>query len=60
LKIPRFCKRNIFNGEHYWEVGKHGLGKKKLKKDIMNCGWEIEKFYTVKGSPVHLMIVLKK
>ncbi len=32
LRIPHFWKKNSFDGQHYWELGRKSTGKKEIRK----------------------------
>lgn len=59
IKLP-YLKVHKFKGEHYWEIGKRSYSLKKIKKEIMNSGFVIEKDYVIFENPLHHFFVLKK
>ena len=58
FKIP-VHKRHIFNGQHYWEIGKKGYSLKKIKK-IMGSIFVIKKTSITFTNQYHHFFVLKK
>ena len=59
VKLP-YPRKHVFNGEHYWEIGKRDYPMRKIKKDIINSGLIIEKDFIVFENPLHHFFVLKK
>jgi len=59
IKLP-YPKKHIYKGEHYWEIGKRGYPLKKIKAEIKESGFSIEKDYIVFENPLHHFFVLKK
>lgn len=59
FKIPWFL-RHKFNGEHYWEIGKRGYPWSKIKKSILDSGFQIMKDYITPESPYHHFFILRK
>ena len=59
IKLP-YPKKHIFKGEHYWEIGKEDYSIKKIKKEIMKSGLNIEKDYVIFENPLHHFFILKK
>ncbi|MFA6519723.1 MAG: class I SAM-dependent methyltransferase [Candidatus Paceibacterota bacterium] len=57
LKIP-FPKKHIFNGQHYWELGKHGYPVTLIRRKLSKYGMLIRDFVPF-GSPYHHFFVLK-
>lgn len=55
-----FKKNYFFNGQHYWEIGTKKTSLNKIKKDIKNCGWEIEENYNNHEYFYHHFFDLKK
>ena len=60
LPIPRSNKNHIFDGEHYWEIGKRGFPLKKINEDIHQAGFKIVKTYRVPEHPYHRFFILEK
>lgn len=61
INIPRPLKQpHIFDGEHYWEIGKLGYSLNLVADDIINIGFKITKSYRVFEMPYHRFFILKK
>lgn len=59
-KIPFFWKKHKFNGEHYWETGKSGNFRAKLRQSIKDCGFIITSEEIAQDDPSHLIFVCSK
>lgn len=59
IKIP-YPKKHIYKGEHYWEIGKRGLGAIKIKKEIKKSELFLIKDFIVFENPLHHFFILKK
>lgn len=57
LKIP-FPKKHIFNGQHYWEIGKSGYTVSRIRTALSHYG-EVCKDFVPFGSPYHHFFVIK-
>lgn len=57
LKIP-FPQTHIYNGQHYWEIGKRGYPARKVRGMVRNRGEVIRDFVPF-GNPYHHFFVLK-
>jgi len=58
FKAP-FPIKHIFNGEHYWEIGKRGFPSRKIRK-IIKKYFFIEKEFIPFESQYHHFYILKK
>jgi len=56
LKVPK----HIFNGEHYWEIGKAAYLLNKIINEIQKAGFRVEKTYRVFENPYHRFFTLRK
>lgn len=56
VKIP-FLKKHIFNGQHYWELGKRGYPVKKIKHTLENHGKIIREHVPFGNSYHHFFII---
>jgi hypothetical protein len=48
-----------FDGQHYWEIGKKKFGMKRIRKDILDTGWQIAKRFINPQNPYHYFFILK-
>ncbi|MCD6384438.1 class I SAM-dependent methyltransferase [Candidatus Sumerlaeota bacterium] len=61
IHIPRLKPpEHIFDGEHYWEIGKRGYSLKRIKNDIERSGLVIRHSYRVFEYPYHRIFCLEK
>ncbi len=51
---------HVFNGEHYWEIGKKGYDLGKIMGDMEAVGFKIESTFRVFEYPYHRFFRLKK
>lgn len=56
LKIP-FPKGHVFNGQHYWEIGKRGYPVSLIRRELTAYG-DIVRDFVPFGSPYHHFFVL--
>lgn len=52
--------QHIFDGEHYWEIGKTDFSLKRVELDIKRCGLKIIKTYRVFEFYYHRFFILEK
>lgn len=60
FKLNLFSIFHVFDGHHYWEIGKSNYGLSKIKSAINNAGFDILKDYVVFESPYHHFFILQK
>lgn len=58
-KLPLFWKKHQFNGEHYWELGKRGFGRSRIKKLIRKAGLKILESRIYADDPAHCFFTLE-
>lgn len=58
FKIP-FTQKHVFNGQHYWEIGKKGYSSTKIQ-NILKQYFVIEKEFVPFENQYHHFYVLKK
>lgn len=51
---------HVFDGEHYWEIGKKGYTLARIQKVITSCGFNIIKTYRVFENPYHRFFILDR
>lgn len=56
-KIP-FPKTHVFNGQHYWELGKKGYPPSRLR-ELMQTYFSIEKEFVPPGNAYHHFFILR-
>lgn len=52
---PRYTLDNV----HHWEIGKEGFSIRKIRKDIRNSGWIIERNFYNHDNPIHYFFILR-
>jgi|SRR3989344_1906584 len=57
FKIP-FPRRHVFNGEHYWELGKGGFSPALIRQKLSVYG-EVVRDFVPFGNPYHHFFVIK-
>lgn len=60
FKIPHFWKTHIFNGEHYWELGKKGFPVRRIKKVMVGHGFVIKESHLYADDPPHYFFLLER
>jgi len=61
IQLPRLKPpKHVFDGEHYWEVGKAGYPLQKAISEMRRAGFEIKKTYRAFEMPYHRFFVLAK
>ncbi len=56
FKIP-FPKKHIFNGEHYWEIGKRGFPTKRIEEVLAKFGKVKKDFVPYENQYHHFFVV---
>jgi len=59
IKVPTF-KKHIFNGRHYWEIGKRGYSPSRIKREIEKTGLEIQTSFVPPDASTNHYFVMKK
>ena len=60
FKIPHWWKRHIFQGEHYWELGKKQLSRSKFMHQVKQTGFTILTHKINPDDPAHVFFLCKK
>jgi hypothetical protein len=56
-KVP-WPRRHVWNGEHYWEIGKTGFPPRHIRRAILAAGFGIEEECVFPDDPAHRFYVL--
>lgn len=59
LKIPS-RKEHVFDGQHYWEMGKRGYSYERIAEAITDAGFAIEKHFVPADCPTKHFFILEK
>ena len=58
IKIPSF-QTHIFDGQHYWEIGKRGFPPQEILREMESVGFVIEKHFVPNNAPTTHFFILK-
>lgn len=53
-------KRHVFNGEHYWEIGKRGYPLRRIVHMMQSAGFVVSRSFWDLDDPYHYYFILKK
>lgn len=59
MTIPKFYKKNKFDGQHYWEIGRKGTPKKVIKEELEKY-FHIQEVVNPFQNPYHIFYKLTK
>lgn len=59
-KIPFFWEKHAFQGEHYWELGKRGWSRRRLKKVLTAVGFFVREVRLHADDPAHVFFLCEK
>jgi len=61
IYVPKLCPRkHVFNGQHYWEIGKAGYPLRRMTEIVEDTGFDIVESCRVFESPRYHFFVLRK
>jgi len=52
--------KHVFNGQHYWELGKRKFSLNCFTRDIQNIGWSIDQSSINEKNTIHHLFLLTK
>jgi SAM-dependent methyltransferase len=55
-----FAKEHVFDGEHYWEIGKRGFPLSRITQQLQKTGLEVVKVSRAHDHPYHRYFQLEK
>lgn len=56
-KLPHFWKTHRFKGEHYWETGKRGWPRRKIRRALEQSGWRVTFERIFPDNPAHVAFI---
>lgn len=59
LSLPLEIHQHVFDGQHYWEIGKKNSPLRIIAETIRKAGFTIERTYRVYEFPYHRFFVLR-
>jgi ubiquinone/menaquinone biosynthesis C-methylase UbiE len=54
------ASKHIFDGQHYWEIGKKGYSLNKVMNDMQRIGFKVKRTYRLWENPYHRFFILEK
>lgn len=59
-KIPFFWKEHVFQGEHYWELGKKTWSRARVRRSLESVGFSVQKVVMHADDPAHVFFLCEK
>ncbi len=59
-KIPFFWKEHVFQGEHYWELGKKGWSQRRIGLALQSVGFTVHRVHMHADDPAHVFFLCEK
>ena len=60
VKLPFFWQTHEFNGQHYWESGKRGYSRARIRREIEKAGFRVRSARIHPDSPAHFCLICDK
>ncbi len=60
FKVPQFFKTHAFNGQHYWETGKKGFSRARIRRAVETGGLRILDARIHPDDPAHYCLICEK
>ena len=57
--IPKFYRKHMFDGQHYWEIGTKGYSKNRIIK-VLEKYFLVEEINNPYENPYHIFFKLRK
>ena len=59
IKVPTF-RQHVFNGRHYWEIGKRGSSPSRIIREIEKAGLRIQRAFVPQDAPMNHYFIMEK
>ena len=59
IKFPTF-QQHVFNGRHYWEIGKRGYSPSRIIREIEKAGLRVQRAFVPQDAPMNHYFIMEK